>query len=136
MKALVVDDNFDVRMLYSHALCKLGECEAAESGEEACRFVTKALDAKEPYNLILLDIVMPGLDGIESLRKIREIESSKGVLSGGGAKIIMLSGVSSRKHIMQAFRDQCEAYLIKPIKISRLYAAIASLGIPTPGVAV
>jgi len=135
LKALVVDDNSEVRTLYTHALGALGECDAAESGEEACRSVMRALEANAPYGLILLDIVMPGMDGIEALRKIREIEASKGVSGGGGAKIIMLSGVSSRKHIMQAFRDQCEAYLVKPVKIARLYEAIASLGITTRGAA-
>ena len=130
MKALVVDDDFDVRMLYSRVLSGIAECETVDSGEEACKSVSVALDAHAPFNLILLDIMMPGIDGLEALRKIRMIESEKGILPGNGSKVIMVSGISNSKYVLRAFQDQCEAYLIKPFKMNCLFETMKGLGFP------
>jgi len=132
MKSLVVDDDSEVRALYSQALLKMSECESVASGEEACQSVRDAIDAQKPYTLILLDIMMPGIDGMETLHRIRKIEEERGVPASKKAKIIMVTGVSNRDAINRAFDEKCEAYLVKPFAIPRLYEVMGCLGLANP----
>ena len=67
-KVLVVDDEEGIRLLYKEELEEEGlEVQVAESGEEAL----KKLELDD-YSLVILDIKMPGMDGIEVLRRIKE----------------------------------------------------------------
>ncbi len=129
MRSLVVDDDSQVRALYSKALQRLSVCDAVSSGEEACQSVRMALDAEKPYKLILLDIIMPGIDGLETLHKIREIEAEKGVQKEKRAKVIMVTGLPYRDCIASSFKEQCEGYLVKPFPIPRLFEVIKCLDI-------
>ena len=77
MRILVVDDDGPNRKLLKAMAAKLGDCETAESGQEALAAFQKAWEDWRPFNLILLDILMPEMDGKEVLLKIREIEKEK-----------------------------------------------------------
>ncbi len=74
MSVLVVDDD---RIACEHANVVLGQtgisCETAESGEEAVEMVKVRHTRREDYNLILVDWKMPGIDGVETTRRIRTI---------------------------------------------------------------
>ncbi|MBP3216383.1 MAG: response regulator [Clostridium sp.] len=73
MKVLVIDDD---PVACEHARVVLGQvgvyCEVASSGEEGVEMVRVQHARREPYNLILVDWKMPGMDGIETTRQIRE----------------------------------------------------------------
>ncbi|MEO5355588.1 MAG: response regulator, partial [Magnetococcus sp. XQGC-1] len=64
MKILVVDDMVENRMLLSGFLSEFGQCDMAVNGVEAVELVEAALAEEMPYNLILLDIMMPKMDGL------------------------------------------------------------------------
>jgi two-component system, chemotaxis family, chemotaxis protein CheY len=59
--------------------------------------------------------LMPEMDGQTVLKEIRRIESETGIHGSDGIKIIMTSALSDRKNILDAFKSQCEAYLVKPV---------------------
>lgn len=127
-RILVVDDDFTSRKVLSRHLESYGMIDAAVCGTEAIEGVQKALEAGEPYNLICLDILMPGLDGQVVLQAIRDLETRNGIAPGKGAKIVMTTCLDDAKNIMQAFRNQCEAYLVKPITKEALAKEIEALG--------
>jgi len=126
---LIVDDEFTCRKLLGMMLKDYGHYDMAANGEEALEAFAVAAGQGEPYDLILLDIMMPDLDGQQLLQEFRHIEESKGILLGDGAKIVMTTALSDAKTIMRSFRQQCDAYLVKPIEPEQLTATLAKLEI-------
>jgi len=129
MKSLVVEDEFVARSLMTNMLNLFGPCHAASSGAEALEAVELALSTGSPYQLICLDILMPpGDDGMETLKKIRAIEQSKGVMGKERAKVIMTTGVDDSKQIVKSFfSGECDAYLVKPITPEKLSKELKKL---------
>lgn len=120
MKSLVVDDDFFSRRILQAILGNYGECHIAVDGKEALFAFERAFVEESPYDVICLDIMMPGMNGQEVLKAIRKIEEKKNIFCSDGVKIIMATALNDGDSIKQAFREQCESYLIKPISKSKL----------------
>ena len=120
MKALIVDDDFTNRLLLQEILKSYGSSHVAVNGKEAVEAVRASLEEKEPYDLICLDIMMPEMDGQDALKSIRSLEEKAGIKLGKGSKIAMVTSVDDAKSIIQAFREACEVFLVKPIDKSKL----------------
>jgi two-component system chemotaxis response regulator CheY len=129
MRALIVEDNFINRCVLLGILNKYGECHIAVNGKEALKAFDEAHAEKKPYDLICLDIMMPEMDGHETLTHIRERERAMGLDGLDGVKVIMTTAMTDGKTIMSAFREQCEAYLIKPIDVQKLLAEVRKMGL-------
>lgn len=129
LRILIVDDDFTSRKILMRYLQPYGNLDVAVSGAEALDAVRNALEEGGPYDLICLDILMPGLDGHATLAEMRKAESEKGVRPGEGAKIIMTTCVDDAQNIMKAFRGQCEAYIVKPIRKEALLDEMRTLGL-------
>ena len=82
-----------------------------------------------PYDLVLLDIMMPGIDGQEALRQIRGWEEEQGISLGRGTKIIMTTCLDDPRNVLGAFQRGCESYLVKPIDREKLMGEIRKLGL-------
>lgn len=127
IKTLVVEDDFTSRLLLQKIMSPLGEAHVAVDGKEALEAIKVALDTQEPYQLIFLDIMMPNLDGQGALRGLRQLEETKGITLGNGAKVIMTTCLADNGHVMAAFREQCDAYLVKPIDRANLLQQLQRL---------
>jgi putative two-component system response regulator len=103
-RILVVDDDRTVRELTVAWLRSSYEVHTAASGDEAL-----AIAAQTPPGVVLLDIMMPGIDGYETCRRLRSL------FTGEALQIIMVSGCSSLKEQLQAHEAGADAYLVKPI---------------------
>jgi CheY-like chemotaxis protein len=115
-KILLVDDSSTILMM-ERALLE-GEPYAllsARSGQEA---VTTAM-AERP-NLILMDVVMPGMDGIEACRRLRAEAATREI------PIILVTTRSSPELVERGFESGCNDYIIKPFDGVELRAKIAS----------
>ena len=115
MKVLIAEDDFASRKFMLRFLSKYGECDITVDGQEAIEAFTMALDENEGYDLVCLDIMMPGLDGYQALQKIRDIEKEKLVPEDKAAKIIMTTALNEGKNVTKAFDLGCTAYAGKPI---------------------
>jgi len=120
MRTLIVEDEFVGRMQLKFFLEKYGSCDIAVDGKEALAANKMAIDEKKPYNLICLDIKMPGLDGHEVLSLIREQEESCKLEKNSRAKIFMTSALSDPKNVFKAFQGLCDEYLAKPVDEDKL----------------
>ncbi|MBI9078031.1 MAG: response regulator [Desulfatibacillum sp.] len=129
LKILVVEDDFVGRKLLFKHLSAFGEVDLAVDGTEAVKAFYMATLKNEPYHMICLDIMMPEMDGQEVLKSIRETETRHGIRPGQGTKIIMTTALDDTQSIMKAFREQCDGYLVKPIKRESLLQAIEDLGL-------
>jgi DNA-binding response OmpR family regulator len=110
LRILVVDDDRDVRQILGERLRLEGFDPAfAPSGELALVRWTQARQAGEPFDVLILDIQMLGLSGIEALRLVRQIDQE--------VTILMISGLGDLSRAVQSLRQGADDYISKPIKI-------------------
>lgn len=130
MRFLVVDDDFETRLLMQKILRPYGEVDVAIDGEEAVASFVNALKEGEPYSLITMDILMPNVDGQQALREIREIEKEREISQEGQTKVIMVSGLDDSEELHDAFfLGEATGYIVKPINKRILLQEVEKLGI-------
>src|SRR3989441_8138319 len=106
-RILIVDDEESVRNLFADYLDESYSCVTAADAYDALERLSR-----EPFALVLSDIQMPGLGGIELLRKIIERYPDTAV--------IMISGVDRTQRVIDAIRVGASDYLIKPCELDVL----------------
>jgi two-component system chemotaxis response regulator CheY len=129
MKTLIVEDDFTSRLLLQTFLARYGECHFAVNGEEAEKAFEVASGTGVPYDLICMDILMPGTHGTEVVRRLRDLEESRGIGYREGAKIIMTTGVTDMKEVFKSFNNLCNGYVTKPIDTAKLLKEIEKVGL-------
>jgi signal transduction histidine kinase/CheY-like chemotaxis protein len=119
LRMLVVDDNATNRTILTRQATAWGiASDAAEDGHEALEMVRSAAAAGRPYEVAVLDLMMPGIDGIELARQISADPSLR------ATRLIMLASGPVRRPA--AHEAGVGAYLTKPARLSLLYNAIAN----------
>jgi CheY-like chemotaxis protein len=121
-KILVVDDTEMNSELLVETLSEVAQCDVRANGEGALEAYNQSLESGGPYDLILLDIAMPDISGIEVLKIIRAAEKTRGVRLGRGVPIIMVTAY--KEPFMDAFNGGCDDYILKPIDVDKLIAKI------------
>jgi two-component system chemotaxis response regulator CheY len=129
MKTLIVEDDFTSRLLLQEILKEFGAVHIAVNGQEAVDAFGNALVTGEPYDLVCLDIMLPGIDGLEALRQIRGMEDVTGTSPSRGTKVIMTTALDHVKSVVHAFRGLCDDYLFKPIDRGRLVGLLHTHGL-------
>jgi two-component system, chemotaxis family, chemotaxis protein CheY len=128
MRCLVVDDEIICRKAVVTILEEVAECDEAADGGEALAKFSQALGKNEPYDVVFLDILMPGIDGHQTAQAIREVERASS--SGGSVKIIMLTVLDSVNDAMTSFcYGQSIAYLVKPASEEKFLGTFKKLGL-------
>ena len=130
MKILIAEDDFSSRKLIQRILEPTGQCDVAINGREAMVAFTEALKQGARYDLICLDVMMPQMSGMDVLKAIREEEARLGIGGLDGVKIIMTTCLQGSEDVLGAFREGCEAYLVKPIDRAQLLNKIKELQTP------
>ncbi len=112
-KILLVDDEPGM-LRYIRTLLEVDDykVETASTGEEALQQVEKGMVP----DLVLLDVLMPGIDGLETLERLRRMKP--------GMKVVMLSCVNDARKVVQAMRLGAHDYLTKPFQKAELDAVI------------
>jgi two-component system, chemotaxis family, chemotaxis protein CheY len=128
MKTLIVEDDFTSRLFLQTVLSRYGECHIAVNGKEAVDAFRLAGEAKQTYDLICMDIMMPEMDGQAAMRAIREQEAASGIFTKG-VKIVMTTALADIKDVSKAFQGLCDAYLTKPISARKLIENLRGFGL-------
>ncbi|MBD5480693.1 MAG: response regulator [Lachnospiraceae bacterium] len=127
MKILLAEDDFVTRKFMVNFLSKYGECDVTVDGMEAVDAFMMALEDGEPYDLVCLDIMMPVMDGYQSLVGIRNLEKERNVPADKAAKVIMTTALNDEKNVKMAFELGCTVYSGKPIDQDRFEQALKKL---------
>ena len=127
MKSLVVEDDAINRKLLCTYLSRHGICDIAVDGEEAVNAVHRACQSHQTYDLVCMDLRMPGMDGQEAIREIRKQEVTSGV--DRPAKIIVTTIHTDMEDITTALPGRCNAYMVKPIDIAKLKKELKDFGL-------
>ena len=115
---LIVEDEAEVRSYLELSLRRKGYMvENVEDGEEALRFLER--QGEESVSLVLLDVLMPRKDGLETLQQLRRAYRD--------LPVVMLSGVASTATIVAAMKSGADDFLTKPIGHTELASAIQNI---------
>lgn len=127
MRILIAEDDFVSRQVLCRFLESFGTCDVAIDGREAVRAVELALEGKEPYDLICLDIMMPRMNGQEALKAIRQLEQQHA--ASGHAKILIATALRDAENIQRAFLSKCDGYLMKPFNRPQVHEQLRMFGL-------
>lgn len=117
-KILVVDDSATERYVLGEILTRQGyEVSFAESGDQAISLVKAS-----PPDLILMDVVMPGMNGFQATRALSKDEATKHI------PIIICTTKGQETDKIWGLRQGAKDYLVKPINAPELLNKIAALG--------
>lgn len=114
-RILVVEDRDSLRLMLNRALSGEGyEVEAAASGEEALEWI-----ASRQYDLVLTDLKLPGLSGLDVLRGCRDLH--------GELPVVVLTAYGTVHTAVEAMKEGAADFLEKPVEIDDLFRLVGSL---------
>ncbi len=122
-KVLVVDDNATNLLLMKEMLQHFRiHCETASSGQEALHCIQQAMHNNDPFELIIADHHMPGMDGIAMVKELRHH------IPGGNLPcVLMLSSLEKNMYQHEADKTGINKFISKPVKMHELNSIILSL---------
>lgn len=110
---LICDDAAFMRMMIKDILTKNGYNVVGEA-ENGAKAVEKYAELKP--DLVLMDITMPEMDGIQALKKIKE--------SDGSAMVIMCSAMGQQAMVIEAIQGGAKDFIVKPFQAERVLEAV------------
>lgn len=115
-KILVVDDALIIRKMITELARECGWNIAGEAkdGQEACEIYKN-----QKPDLVTMDMVMPNMDGLEALKKIRELDAN--------ARIIMISAVNQKDKLAESIQAGASDFIVKPFDKTRLKALLEKI---------
>ncbi len=126
LSVLVAEDNEINALLMRSLLTRLGhQVVISTNGEEALESWLAARSASTPYDLVLMDIQMPGLDGIETTKRIRVNEAAG---AGRRTPILALTANTLVEDRYACFEAGMDGFLVKPLDREKLAEALNRLG--------
>ena len=125
MKCLIVEDNEMTREGLTYFLADHAQIETAGNGREALEKFTLALEEGTPFDLVLLDIIMPEMDGQQALKLMRRTEKDHPAAQGRKCVIIMTTALNAPENMEEAlWEGDCTDYLVKPVVRADLLAML------------
>lgn len=115
MKALIVEDNMKLARYIENGLCRGGfTCAIAAEGQTALELL-----AEKTYDIVILDIMLPGISGLEVMRRARE--------AGVRTPIVILSALGETADRIAGLRAGADDYLPKPFSFDELEARVQAV---------
>lgn len=118
MRILIVEDDI-LGMQYLRSVLKpYGQCHSAANGKEAVRAYCQAVEESAPFDLIFMDIMMPVMNGLDALERIREFEIYNAHRIPRNALAVMATATNDSQEVVRAYCCcSAFAYLVKPIQV-------------------
>jgi DNA-binding response OmpR family regulator len=117
-KILVIEDEIHIQRLIKLVLERQGHSvDVADNGIDGLKLLTDPGD----YNLVLLDIIMPGLDGLQVLASAKKSEKSKHI------PIVMLTALAQENVVLQGIKLGAKDYIRKPFHPTELIDRVSKL---------
>lgn len=112
-KIMLVDDAAFMRMMIKNALTASGYTDFVEA-QDGAEAVTKYEEEKP--DMVIMDITMPNMDGLQALKKIREADPS--------AKIVMCTAMGQESMVVDAIKSGARYFIVKPFDAQRVVQTV------------
>ena len=129
MKILIVDDEIVSLTKLELIMAPFGQCQTTDNGREALSRFHDAHRNADPFGLIMLDINLPEMDGIDVLAQIRQAEKSLNIPVKRSAKILMATSHTDKDRIIASVQSGCNDYIGKPFDPVVIHKKLAHLGL-------
>lgn len=115
-KIMLVDDAAFMRMMVKKALTESGYSDfvEAQDGAEA----VQKYESEKP-DMVIMDITMPNMDGLQALKKIRENDPS--------AKVVMCTAMGQESMVVDAIKSGAKDFIVKPFNAERVVSTVKSI---------
>ena len=119
LKTLIIDDHPQSITLLKELLDDYCDCFVATSGLKGLELFEDAQNSTEPFEVVLLDIIMPGLDGIETLNRLRQLELVHHAPTlfekqHSFTRVIMQTSSEDPMDFLASFKSKCNGFINKP----------------------
>jgi two-component system chemotaxis response regulator CheY len=128
MRALIVEDTLINQEYLKMILSAWGECQVAESGEQAVAAFAGALDST-PFDVVFMDVMLPGMDGLQALERIRALEQARGIQPEKVVKTIITTAMDDETPVQNGIDDRAISYVAKPVRQETVEAALRQFGL-------
>ena len=128
MKILLAEDDFASRKFMGKLLEQYGDCDITVNGLEAVDAFLMAMEDDEKYDMAVLDVMMPMLDGYQVLDTIRKLEKDRNISQNERVKVIMTTPLNEECNLRKAMEIGCDAYVGKPVNVEKFTLLMEKLG--------
>lgn len=127
-KILIIDDEALIRSLLKKSLKDFGDCIVTENGKDGLSVFENAVYNEKAFDIIFLDIMMEGKNGLEVLKEIRAREKERKIPRDKGVKIIMITGNAEAAIVKTCITEGCDKFIVKPFVLKTLSTTLEDLG--------
>jgi len=130
MRVLIIDDDPINLLFLSEALGSHAQTETASCGADGVEAFERAFQSDQRFDAVLVDIRMPGMDGHQTIQKIRNIERASGLNGESGTAVIMVSAMDDAQNVNRAFfQGGAISFLSKPVDPELLLSELRKFGL-------
>ena len=130
MRALIVEDVAVNRELLEALMQRHGECVSVASGEDAVEAFTEAWEDGRPFDIVFMDIMLPGMDGLQALETLRDLETQRGIPPQHQVMVIMTTALDDDANAARAFfQGRAVSYINKPLTLEKVEGELRNLGL-------
>ena len=130
MRVLIIDDDAVSRGYLERILSGKASAVAVHCGQEGLKAFEAALWNGQPFDAVLMDICMPGMDGHQTLENIRNLERQYGRAASSQASVFVISALDDSRNVNRAFfQGGAVSYLVKPVTPASLLAELGKFGL-------
>ena len=116
MRLLIVDDDESIHLYLQAVLVPFAQCDSVLSGEKAVELFDTAHAEGKPYDVIMMDILMPGMDGHQTAETMRGKEKALGISEHNQFKLVMITSLVDDTNVSKAFfNTHASCYIVKPL---------------------
>lgn len=125
MRILVIDDDFVSLQKMAVLLGEYGTCDQAQSAKQAMEMLKLSKKKHTPYDLMMIDINLPDVNGLDLMRLIDQKERS---LNLGRARKVVVTSESTVANVQTAHRYKCDSFIVKPVTPDIIRKKMIELG--------
>jgi two-component system chemotaxis response regulator CheY len=128
MKCLIVEDDPISSQVMAKMISRHGSFEVVDNGREAVEMFQRAHESNCPYDLIMMDLMIPEINGLQAALIIREKEALMDISVTQRVKIIVATALDDPRTVIKALYDSdANSFLVKPITVQKIEAELRSL---------
>lgn len=121
VRFLIVDDDESIHLYLQSVLSSYAQCDSAISGEAGVEMFDQAHAEGSPYDVVFMDILMPGMSGHQTAEIMRASERKRKVGVMDRFKLVMITSLVDDTNVSKAFfSTHASCYIVKPLDRNRV----------------